>query len=93
MTAPIFGQGDELTRCECCGKQLLGRVRFLELDQRSQTFHDYHDVPPNKSQGWFPFGLGCAKKLVKAEVRRRADDAHASKLALAKARYDNDRSL
>jgi len=50
--------------CTCCGRQLTGRFRWLELDQRSNTYHDREDVPADKSQGWFPFGLSCARKLV-----------------------------
>ena len=73
--------------CTCCGRELSAAFRYLELDQRTQTYHDCNDVPADKSQGWFPFGLTCAKKLVKAEVKRRSDDAHASRTALATARY------
>jgi hypothetical protein len=52
-------------RCDCCGKPLYGHaVRFLELDQRDNTFHDRQDVPPEWSQGWITFGLACAKRIV-----------------------------
>ena len=58
-----------LTTCTCCGRDIVGdnnAVRMLELDQRTNTYHDLGGVPENRSQGWFPFGLTCAKKLVKA---------------------------
>ncbi len=49
-------------RCTRCGKPLApNKVVLLELDQRSNTYHDLRDVPDDKSQGWFPFGADCAK--------------------------------
>jgi len=46
---------------------------LLELDQRTQTYHDLGDVPTNDSQGWFPFGLKCAKrKLAEHAVKVKA---------------------
>lgn len=50
--------------CTCCERELTAAFRWLEMDQRTWTYHDDGDVPPEKSQGWFPFGLTCAKKLV-----------------------------
>lgn len=59
MTGPQY--------CTCCGAKLTGRIRWLELDQRNGTYHDFGGVPKNKSQGSFPFGVRCAKrKLVEA---------------------------
>jgi len=59
--------------CTCCKRDLSGHaVRMLELDQRAGEYHDIGDVPDDHSQGWFPFGLGCAKKAVAAEIARRA---------------------
>lgn len=51
--------------CICCGRRLRGRFAWLELDQRTDTFHDRGDVPEDRSQGWFPFGLTCARKKLK----------------------------
>lgn len=51
--------------CTCCGRELKGKFRMLELDQRTDTYHDRGDVPEDQSQGWFPFGMGCAAKLSK----------------------------
>lgn len=56
-----------VVRCTCCDRWLNGRVRMLELDHRTMTYHDLGGVPPDKSQGWFPFGISCARRLV-AEV-------------------------
>ena len=92
---PIYGTYKELSDseryCTCCERELSGHaLRWLELDQRTNTYHDYQDVPANKSQGWFPFGLTCAAKLVRAEVKRRSNEAHAARVALAKSRYGKD---
>lgn len=68
---PIYGVAHvELSEgeryCTCCERDLYGHAfRWLELDQRTQTYHDDQDVPSDRSQGWFPFGLHCAKKKIK----------------------------
>ena len=55
--------------CTCCERRLSGKVAWLELDQRTDTYHDFGDVPDDKSQGWFPFGITCAKTaLLRASV-------------------------
>lgn len=62
---------DSVPKCERCGRPI-NRMRcaWLELDQRTNTYHDREDVPEAKSQGWFPFGIACATKiLAKAEGR------------------------
>lgn len=57
--------------CTCCEARLSGKVAWLELDQRDGTYHDFGDVPTEKSQGWFPFGMGCARRLkTEAEHKR-----------------------
>lgn len=70
--------GSEQRFCTCCNRYLTGRkVRLLELDQRTNTYHDFGGVPVEKSQGWFQFGFSCAKTkiadaraaLAKAEER------------------------
>lgn len=65
---PRYGTAAELSAgeryCTCCGKKLVGRIRWLELDQRTQSYHDRGNVPVDQSQGWFPFGLTCAKNEV-----------------------------
>lgn len=57
-------------RCTCCGRPLKGKLRLLELDQRTNTYHDDGGVPAEKSQGAFPFGLSCAKRKI-AQHRAR----------------------
>jgi len=66
-----LGEGERW--CTCCKRDLTGgAVRMLELDQRTDSYHDFQDVPEDKSQGWFPFGLTCARKLVAKETKRRS---------------------
>lgn len=63
--APASDLPESERYCTCCEARLKGRVRWLELDQRTWTYHDLGNVPDAKSQGWFPFGMTCAKaKLV-----------------------------
>jgi len=59
--------------CTCCERDLTGNAgRMLELDQRTDTYHDFCDVPEDRSQGWFPFGLTCArKKIAQAKEARK----------------------
>ena len=68
---PHYGTFSELPPsdryCTCCRRELTGHAfRWLELDQRTNTYHDLGGVPEELSQGWFPFGIQCAKKLVDA---------------------------
>ena len=49
--------------CTECRRTLTDEPIMLELDQRNNTYHDFGDVPEDQSQGWFPFGKDCAKKL------------------------------
>lgn len=58
--------------CTCCEKPLKGIVAWLELDQRTNTYHDLGGIPPERSQGWFAFGTTCAKKLLKAHETKVA---------------------
>lgn len=51
--------------CTCCKRPLTRQIAWLELDQRTDTYHDFGGVPPSQSQGWFPFGMTCARKLLK----------------------------
>jgi hypothetical protein len=63
----VTAKADELHAseryCTCCGKPLAGKVAWLELDQRINKWHDLGGVPADKSQGWFAFGVTCAKRL------------------------------
>jgi len=58
--------------CTHCARKLANRMAWLELDQRTNTYHDFSDVPADRSQGWFPFGMDCARSFLKAEADRRA---------------------
>ena len=72
-TQQALGRSGQIITCSCCERDLAGHaIRMLELDQRTDTYHDFGDVPEDSSQGWFPFGLICAKKLVAKEKNRRA---------------------
>ena len=60
MKAETLAQ--EIHFCTCCGRQLNdANIVWLELDQRTNTYRD-RGVPERHSQGWFPFGVDCAKK-------------------------------
>lgn len=50
--------------CTCCEKPLARKVAWLELDQRIDEYHDFGGVPDDKSQGWFQFGMTCARKKI-----------------------------
>lgn len=51
--------------CTHCQRPLKNECVMLELDQRTDTYHQNCDVPEEHSQGWFPFGKDCAAKLIK----------------------------
>lgn len=55
-------------RCEHCGEELHpNREVWLELDQRTNKYVDPNkvNVPTKYSQGGFPFGKACARKVLK----------------------------
>ena len=54
-----------ILHCEHCGAKLdPKKVIWLELDQRTNTYTD-QSVPEEDSQGYFSFGIGCAKTILK----------------------------
>lgn len=58
--------------CECCERELqVDRITWLELDQRTDSYVDPKKVtvPEDESQGAFPFGSTCARKVLKAGGR------------------------
>ena len=62
--------------CTCCERELSGHaIRMLELDQRTYTYHDLGGVPEDRSQGWFPFGLKCARKKLAEHHAREHEGA------------------
>lgn len=57
-------------RCEKCNEVLNeGRLVWLELDRRTNTYTDDEDVPHEHSQGWFTFGKACAARLRKEHAK------------------------
>jgi hypothetical protein len=46
--------------CTCCGRELTGTVAWLELDTNAGQYTDGGMAVA--SQGWFPFGMSCARK-------------------------------
>lgn len=73
MKPRVTAQASEIANpsdrfCTCCEKPLKGKLAWLELDQRTNTYHDLGGVPADNSQGWFPFGMTCAVNLLKAHT-------------------------
>lgn len=72
MSKPWYKKAEFSDTCARCDEKLFGHaVRMLELDRRDWTFHDRRDVPEDKSQGWHPFGLKCAKKVL-LEIKNKS---------------------
>ena len=70
----MIGPATELApsdrHCTCCERPLKGKVAWLELDQRTNTYHDRGDVPADQSQGCFPFGMTCARNKLAEHIAR-----------------------
>lgn len=49
--------------CTHCGRKLTGTVAWLEYDTVARKYTDSGMV--TESQGWFPFGVSCAKTILK----------------------------
>jgi len=59
-------------RCECCERELHpDRIVWLEYQQSTDRYVDPKKVkvPEDDSQGGFPFGTACARKVLKAGGR------------------------
>jgi hypothetical protein len=54
--------GEKQIYCTCCTRRLKGKFAWLEYDQDKTRYTDSGMV--ENSQGWFPFGMTCAKKLI-----------------------------
>lgn len=53
--------------CEICGKKLdPNKIVWLNLDRRTNTYTD-KELPSQYSQGGFPFGKDCAKRILKVK--------------------------
>lgn len=51
--------------CEHCGRALHpDRVVWLEMSVSKKWADKPGIIPPSASQGWFPFGPGCAPKTL-----------------------------
>ena len=50
--------------CTCCERPLKNKVAWLEKDVRSNRYTDDGSIPEEHSQGWFPFGLACARNTL-----------------------------
>lgn len=57
---------DDGERCSRCDRELKSECVMLELDRRDNSYHQRGDVPPDQSQGWFPFGKDCAERILGA---------------------------
>lgn len=66
VIAPANEAHATMRYCTCCGRKLNRNIAWLELDQRTDSYHDFGGVPSEKSQGWFPFGIACATKRINA---------------------------
>lgn len=49
--------------CTHCNKRLRGEFVWLEMDSWSGKYYN-GGVPEDRSQGWFPVGKTCAKRLL-----------------------------
>ena len=70
ITSPASGIPVGNRYCTTCKKPLSGTVAWLELDQRTDNYHDFGGVPDGNSQGWFPFGLTCARNEIAKSLGR-----------------------
>lgn len=56
--------------CERCGEALKeGRIVWLELNSHTGRYAKADSVPPEQSQGHFPFGATCARKQLKEDTK------------------------
>jgi hypothetical protein len=69
VTGPASEIDESGRFCTCCKRPLKSKVAWLELDQRTDTYHDRGDVPADCSQGWFPFGMACARKVLASNAQ------------------------
>jgi hypothetical protein len=55
---------DEPYTCACCGKVLnTAKAVWLEQSTSKSKYYLKDVVPTNDSQGYFAFGITCAKKV------------------------------
>ena len=52
--------------CEHCGQRLdRDKAVWLEFSFRTGRWYHAEQCPPDESQGYFPFGRACARKVVR----------------------------
>lgn len=56
--------------CTCCDRPLNPeRIEWLELNQRSGDYTALEgECPAGESQGWFPFGVACARRTLRSSA-------------------------
>jgi hypothetical protein len=54
--------------CECCGRELnKSKMVWLEKSFKTNRWYAPGECPPEESQGCFPFGAACGKKVLKTQ--------------------------
>lgn len=55
-----------MNRCEHCGRGLKDETKtvWLELSFKTRRWYPAHQCPPEESNGHFPFGEDCARKIL-----------------------------
>lgn len=57
---------DNEEHCTKCNKRIDPlKMIMLEYNGKTLKYHKPGDVPENESQGLFPFGADCAKRILK----------------------------
>ncbi len=51
-------------KCTYCNKVIKEEIVWLELDQRTNSYHNFGNIPEKFNQGGFPFGKYCAEKMI-----------------------------
>jgi hypothetical protein len=52
--------------CNCCGRELDPRKAvWLELSFETGRWYPEAKCPPDESQGHFPFGVACARSVMR----------------------------
>jgi len=65
---------NETQFCECCEAEIKpGRAVWLELNMNTGRYSDPKKtiVPAEESQGVFPFGRTCARKVLNPQTERK----------------------
>ena len=63
---PVDNPGEEF--CQCCEKPLKKAV-YLEYNLYTGLYYaEEGKVPEEQSQGWFPFGITCAKSVLQSQL-------------------------